>query len=386
MVPVRPATNPYAGVVLWSAAVSSASTISFARGAPSLDIIAADELRASADRALSSDPLGAFSYGTSAGYGPLREWIAEKHGVATEMVMATNGSMQADAFLFQHLVEPGDVVVIEAPTYDRTLLSLQERGAELLAIPLQPDGIDVEALAVALEGGARPKLAHIIPNFQNPGGYTLSLEKRRRLLELAARHDFVIFEDDPYIDIRFEGEGLPTMLSMDEAGKVVYASSFTKTVCPGVRVGYLVGPEDTIEAIKKIATNTYISPSMVSQAIVAEFCRSGAIEGSIATVKDALRERRDATVSALERDLPDAAFVAPEGGYFLWVELPEGTDVAALASAASERGVTIVKGTDFLIEGGENALRLAYSGVTPEEIDEGIGRLAEAYRAVATAA
>ncbi|MGI8440090.1 MAG: PLP-dependent aminotransferase family protein [Thermoleophilaceae bacterium] len=359
--------------------MSSPTPISFARGAPSLDIIAADELRACAERALSKDPLGAFSYGTSAGYGPLREWIAERHGVSSEKVVATNGSMQADAFLFQHLVAPGDVVVVEAPTYDRTLLSLRERGAELLAIPLQSDGIDVEALAVALEGGARPKLAHIIPNFQNPAGSTLSLEKRRRLLEMAERYAFVIFEDDPYVELRFEGEGLPTMLSMDEADTVVYASSFSKTVCPGIRVGYLVGPEQTIGAIKTMATNTYISPSMVSQAIVAEFCRSGAIDTSIATVKHALRERRDATAAALERDLPDAAFVAPEGGYFLWVELPEGTDAGALASAASERGVTVVKGTDFLIEGGESAVRLAYSGVTPEQIDEGVGRLAEAY-------
>jgi len=382
----RVATHPLAGVVLWCAAVPSPTPISFARGAPSLDIIAADELRASAERALSNDPLGVFSYGTSAGYGPLREWIAERHGVSTEKVMATNGSMQADALLFQHLVERGDVVVVEAPTYDRTLLSLRERGAELLSVPIQSDGIDVEALALALEGGARPKLVHIIPNFQNPAGATLSLEKRKRLLELAERHDFVLFEDDPYIDIRFEGEGLPTMLSMDEAGKVVYASSFTKTVCPGIRVGYLVGPEDTIGAIKTIATNTYISPSMVSQAIVADFCRSGAIEGSIATVKEALHERRDATVAALERDIPDAAFVAPEGGYFLWVELPEGTNVAGIASAASERGVTFQKGTDFLIEGGENALRLAYSGVTPEQIADGIERLAEAYRAVVGAA
>src|SRR5438477_259230 len=136
-----------------------------------------------------------------------------------------------------------------APTYDRTLLSLQKRGADILAIPLEEDGIDVDALARALEAGARPKLAHIIPTFQNPAGYTLSLDKRRRLLELAAQYDFVVFEDDPYVELRFVGERLPTMLSMDRADKVVYASSFSKTVCPGIRVGYLVGPEPVIAAI-----------------------------------------------------------------------------------------------------------------------------------------
>jgi 2-aminoadipate transaminase len=360
--------------------------ISFARGAPSLDIIAAEELAQCAERALRNDPGGAFAYGTAVGYQPLREWIAERQGVTVEQVVTTNGSMQADAFLFELMVEPGDLVVVEAPTYDRTLLSLRKLGAEILAIPLQPDGIDVEALATALEQGARPKLAHIIPNFQNPAGYTLSLDKRRRLLELAEQYDFVIFEDDPYVELRFAGDRLPTMLSMDTVGKVVYASSFSKTVCPGIRVGYLVGPAPVIAAVVKIATETYISPSMVAQAIVTEFCTSGAIEGSIETVKNALRERRDALATALERELPKARFVAPDGGYFLWVELPEGSDVDLLFENARDNGVVFVKGSDFLLEGGQNALRLAFSGVTPAEIDEGVVRLAEAYRGLADAA
>ena len=360
--------------------------ISFARGAPSLDIIAADELAQCAERALRADQAGAFAYGTAVGYPPLREWIAEKQSVAVGQVLTTNGSMQADAFLFELMVEPGDLVVVEAPTYDRTLLALQKLGAEVLAIPLEADGIDVGALATALEEGARPKLAHVIPNFQNPAGYTLSLDKRRRLLELAEQYDFVIFEDDPYVELRFEGDRLPTMLSMDRAAKVVYASSFSKTVCPGIRVGYLVGPEPVIAAVVRIATETYISPSMVSQAIVNEFCRSGAIETSIETVRRALRERRDALATALRRELPEATFVEPDGGYFLWVELPEGSDVDVLFENARDRGVVFVKGTDFLIEGGQNTLRIAYSGVTPAEIDEGVSRLAEAYRGLADAA
>jgi len=360
-------------------------TISFARGAPSLDIVATDELREAASAALGSDPAGAFAYGTSVGYPPLRRWIAEKHGVPVERVLVTNGSMQADAFLFEHLVEADDSVVVEAPTYDRTLLSLRSRGADVLPIPLEADGIDVDALEGALEAGARPRLAHVIPNFHNPAGCTLSLDKRQRLIGLAERFDFVLFEDDPYVDIRFEGADLPRMLDLEAGDRVVYASSFSKTVCPGIRVGYLVGPERHIEPITKLATNTYISPSMVAQSIVAEFCRSGAIEGSIATVKAALRERRDALCAALERELPEAHFVSPQGGYFLWVELPDGADVDRLQEAAAERGVAFVKGTDFLLEGGANALRLAYSGVTPGEIEDGVGRLAEAYRSLAPA-
>ena len=360
--------------------MTTATSISLARGAPSLDIIAVDDLRAAADRAFEKDPAGAFSYGTSAGYMPLVKWIAERQGVEPDQVLATNGSMQADAFLFQALVEPGDVVVVEAPTYDRTLLALRQMGAEVLAIPLEADGIDVAALEQALEGGARPKLAHVIPNFHNPAGCTLSLKKRERLIELAAQYDFVLFEDDPYVELRFAGEQLPTMLSMDENGKVVYASSFSKTVCPGIRVGYLAGPADLIGQTRKLATGTYISPSMVSQAIVAEFCESGALERSIETVKEALRERRDTLCRALEDELPEAEFVVPEGGYFLWIDLPEGTDVARIEELAGERGVAFIKGVDFLMEGGENSLRIAYSGVPADQIGEAVSRLAGAYR------
>jgi DNA-binding transcriptional MocR family regulator len=360
------------------------SPITFARGAPSLDIIPVDDLRQAAQAAFDADPKGTFSYGTAGGYGPLRDWIAERHGVDREQVLATNGSMQADAFLFQLKVRKGDTVVVEAPTYDRTLLALRELEADILMIPLEDDGIDVDALALTLEQGARPKLAHIIPNFQNPAGVTLSLDKRRRLIELATHYDFTIFEDDPYGELRFEGESLPTMLELDTENRVVYASSYSKTVCPGIRVGYLVGPKATIAAVEQRATATYISPNMVAQSIVAEFCRSGALDRSIEAVKVALHERRDATAAALERELPDARFTSPEGGYFLWVTLPEDADVDALAAAARDRGVIFVKGTDF--GGGLNTFRLAYSGVTPDEISEGIGRLAEAYRGLSVAA
>jgi 2-aminoadipate transaminase len=366
------------------AAVAELQNISLARGAPSLDIIAVEDLRLAADRAFERDPNAAFSYGTSAGHTALVAWIASKHGVVPEQVVATNGSMQADAFLFQQVVAPGDVVVVEAPTYDRTLLALRNLGAEILAIPLEPDGIDVEALSQALAAGARPKLAHVIPNFQNPAGCTLSLDKRRRLLELAEHYKFLIFEDDPYVELRFAGEELPTMLSL--GGRVVYASSFSKTVCPGIRVGYLVGSEDLIGDIRKLATQTYISPSMVSQAIVAEFCESGAVDRSIETVKHALRERRDATCAALEEELPEASFVVPEGGYFLWVDLPEGADVERLDAASRERGVTFVKGADFLLEGGGNSFRIAYSGVAPDLIREAVQRVASAWRELAGAA
>jgi DNA-binding transcriptional MocR family regulator len=173
------------------------------------------------------------------------------------------------------------------------------------------------------------------------------------------------------------------MLSLDgDGGHVVYASSFSKTVCPGIRVGYLVGPAPLIKEITTAATNTYISPDMVAQGIVYQFCVSGRIEQSVKTVSAALADRVAALTAALDEHLPDAKYNAPEGGYFMWVELPEGTDVAALEQAAAERDVVFVKGEDFVIEGATNQLRLAYSGVTPAQISEGIERLADAYRSL----
>jgi 2-aminoadipate transaminase len=359
--------------------------ISFARGAPSLDIVDVEGLKAAAQAAFTADPGGLTAYGTAVGYLPLRQWIADKHGVAPENVLVTNGSMQAAAFLFDALVNPGDAVVVELPTYDRTLLSLRDRGADVRMVELEPDGIDVAALERVLVAGARPKLAHIIPNFQNPAGHTLSLAKRERLLELAREYSFVVFEDDPYVELRFSGERLPTMVSMAPED-VVYASSFSKTVAPGIRVGYLVGPRQLIAEVEALATSAYISPNMVAQGIVNQFARSGALERSVETVKRALGERLDALASALERELPAARFVKPDGGYFMWVELPRGTDVDALFVAAVQRGVQFVKGSDFVLEGYDSSLRLAYSGVTPAEIEEGIARLAGAYREVTAAA
>jgi DNA-binding transcriptional MocR family regulator len=174
------------------------------------------------------------------------------------------------------------------------------------------------------------------------------------------------------------------MQSLD-GDTVVYASSFSKTVCPGIRVGYLVGSAEVISRVAALATGTYISPSMVSQAIVYEFCRSGALEQSIETVKAALRERARTLCEALRRELPDARFVEPQGGYFLWLDLPRGTDVDALFTAAARLGVQFVKGSDFVLDGAGSSLRLAYSGVTPAEIEDGVKRLAEAHAEVGSA-
>jgi DNA-binding transcriptional MocR family regulator len=360
----------------------SGDTISFARGAPSADILPVGAVREAAARALESDWERALSYGVGIGHPGLCEWVAERHGgIDTDQVMITNGSLEAGAMLFAHLLEPGARVVVEQPSYDRTLLLLRHLEVEFVPVPLEADGLDIGALEAALAQGPIT-LAHIIPNFHNPAGCTLSAGKRKRLVELAAEHDFWIFEDDPYRELPFEGEALPTMLSGDGAGHVIHASSFSKTVSPGVRVGYLAGPRDEIAKLAKRANETYISPNMLAESIVLELCRSGALDRNIESVKGALRERRDALVTALSEHLPEAEFVVPGGGYFLWLDLVEGTDTPELLAEAKKAGAPFVAGPDFMLSGGESSLRISFASVPPERIDEGISRIASALERV----
>jgi 2-aminoadipate transaminase len=353
-------------------------TISFARGAPSADILPTAAVRDAAAAALAEDWEKALSYGTGIGHPGLCHWVAERHGgLEDSQVMIANGSLEAGWMLFEHLLEPGDRVVVEQPTYDRTLLMLQRLGVDLVPVPLEDDGLDLGAFEAALEGGPI-KLAHVIPNFHNPAGCTLSAAKRVRLVELAAEHGFWIFEDDPYRELPFEGEALQTMLSIDRADRVVHASSFSKTVSPGVRVGYLAGPAEVIAKLAKRANETYISPNMLAESVVLELCRSGGLDENIAFVKRALRERRDALVEALRGRIAEAEFVVPGGGYFLWLDLAEGTDTPALLAEAKAEGVGFVAGPDFMIDGGTNSLRLSFASVPPERIDEGVARIASA--------
>jgi DNA-binding transcriptional MocR family regulator len=364
----------------------ASDTISFARGAPSADILPHEAVRDAAARALAEDWEKALSYGTGIGHPGLCEWVAERHGgLDASQVMIANGSLEAGAMLFEHLVGPGDRVVVEQPTYDRTLLLLQKLGVELVPVPLEADGLQLAALEKALAAGPI-KLAHVIPNAHNPAGCTLSAQKRARLVELAAEHGFWIFEDDPYRELPFEGEPLGTMLELDGAGRVIHASSFSKTVSPGVRVGYLAGPAEEIAKLAKRANETYISPNMLAESIVLDLCRSGALDENIAFVKRELKARCEALVSALREQIPEAEFVVPGGGYFLWLDLAEGTDTAALLAEAKADGVTFVAGRDFMIDGGGNSLRLSFAPVPADRAAEGVARIATALQRLRAAA
>ena len=347
--------------------------ISFARGIPAPECLPVEELADCARAALVRDGHTILSYGPSPGYGPLREWIAARHGVDASRVFVTNGSLQGLVFLSQRLA-PGRRVLVERPTYDRPLKILRELGAHVVGIDCDEDGLDPDALEAALAAGDKPAFLYLIPTFQNPSGRTLTLERRRRVVELAREHDLLVLEDDPYGLIRFEGEPLPSLFELSE-GTTAYSSSFSKTISPGLRVGWFVFPEALEKEIEAIATSTYITPVLLSQATVHEFVSRGNFEPNLERVTGLIGARRDAMLAAFERELPNVRITHPDGGYFLWAEI-DGVDATDLLARAEAAGVTFVKGTDF--DGGPDTLRLAYSFVSLDEIADGVARLAAA--------
>ena len=354
-------------------------TISLARGIPSPDCLPVEELADCAREALRRDGRTILSYGSTLGYEPLREWIGERHRVAPEQVVVTNGSLQAFHFVLSAL---GDGrVIVERPTYDRPRKILADEGREIGEIAVDDDGLDVAELE--REGPAA--LLYTIPTFQNPTGSTLSEERRRQLASLIRERGVSVLEDDPYGLVRFEGKPLPSLLELEGGEHVRYSSSFSKTVAPGLRVGYLIVPKALAAQLQPLAASTYITPGLVAQAALHEFLRRGVFESNLQRVCDLLRERRDAMLEALEQHFAGRArWSQPEGGYFIWLELPDELDAAELLVPASDAGVTFVPGVDF--GGASNTLRLAFSYVSAAEVAAGIGRLASSMASAAAPA
>jgi DNA-binding transcriptional MocR family regulator len=297
----------------------------------------------------------------------------------------TSGSLQGFVFLCEQLVHPGARVIVEAPTYDRPIKILRRLGAEIVGLPMDDDGLQVDALERALAEGEKPAFVYTIATFQTPSGRTLSSERRRRVAELAREHGVLVLEDDPYGLVRYEGEAPPTVFELEGGDNVAYASSFSKTVAPGVRVGYFVLPAELAAQIEALAVSTYISPPFLTQATVHEFIRRGNFEPNLERVNGLLKARRDAMLDGLDRHMPDgASWSRPEGGYFIWLDLP---DQAPSLEAAEAAGVTFVKGTDFFADGsGTKSMRLAFSFVSPDEIADGVERLAALLRGAPTTA
>ena len=349
------------------------NVISFARGIPAPECLPVAELADCAKSALERDGEVVLSYGSTLGYAPLREWLAERHSVEPERVLVTNGSLQAFHFVLDALGGRGRVLV-ERPTYDRPRKILAAAKIELGEIAVDEEGLDVDELERELDGPAASFL-YTIPTFQNPTGSTLSEQRRRRLAELVAERGLAVLEDDPYGLVRFEGDPLPSLFELEGGERVIYSSSFSKTIAPGLRVGYAIVPAALTGKLEELVASTYITPALLAQATVYEFLRRGLFEPNLERVSSLLEARRDAMVEALERELSHRArWNRPAGGYFLWLDLPDEVDASALLRRASEAGVTFVPGADF--GGAPSSARLAFSFVSPGEIDEGVRRLA----------
>jgi 2-aminoadipate transaminase len=354
--------------------------ISFARGAPAPELIPADTLADCAHEVARRDGAKVYAYGPGGGYAPLREWVAERHQVPVERVVLTVGGLQGFVFYAaEQLARRPGRVLVEAPSYDRPLKVLARDGVEIVALPMDDEGLDPDALDAELRSRAEsPSFLYTIPTFQNPSGRTLSPERRTRLVEIARVHELPVLEDDPYGLVRFEGVAPHSLLELEGGSLVTYTSSFSKTVAPGVRTGYFILPPNEAAAFEERAVSTYISPPFLPEAIVWEFVRRGEFEPNLDHVRNALRARRDAMLSALASSAPaDASWSTPEGGYFVWLELP-GVDTSDLAGRAEEDGVAFVAGSAFFPSGsrsGSSSARLAFSYETPDRIGEGIARL-----------
>ncbi len=356
------------------------NTINFTRGVPANESFPLLDLIDAASTILRTNGPAMLQYGPSPGFPPLRDWLAEWQHVRPDQVLTSNGSLQLIEFLCLHILEPGDVVFTESPTYDRTLSLLRRHGATVVGIAMEPDGPNIEALERALSAHV-PKFFYVIPDFQNPAGATCSGAKRRRLVELASRHGFLLVEDAPYRLLRYRGDDETTLYQL-APDHTLHMSSFTKLIAPGVRTGFMIGSAGLIAKLAKIAEDTYISPGYVAQGITYEWCRRGLLGPQLERLKQLYAPRLDACLAGLDTHLPEAEATRPDGGFFVSVTLPEGITTTTVRARAAERGLNLSDGLAFFPEGGgERFVRLPFCALSPADIDEGIRRLADSVTA-----
>lgn len=352
--------------------------ISFSGSYPASDLMPVDAFRRAMSRVLRERGPEVLSYGPPAGFVPLREAIAagmRKQGspATADDILVTNGSQQAIELVFRTFLDPGDPVVIEEPTYTGALSALASLGARLVSVPVDEQGIRTDLLAMALERH-RPRVLYVQPNFQNPTTRVLSLERRRELLDLAARHSCTVVEDEWAGDLRFEGEDLPSLHALDGGRRVVHLSTFSKKLLPGLRVGWATAPAPVLERLLVLKQIEDHGTSLLVQAALHAFLEDGGLEEHLDRVRVAYRERREAMLGALDAYAPEAVtWTRPEGGLFLWVTLPENVDGGDIFGAARERGVLFSRGELFHPDGGgRNTMRLTFSSAEPEAIRAGI--------------
>jgi 2-aminoadipate transaminase len=365
--------------------------ISFAGGLPAPEVFPIAEIEAATHRVLAEHGPQALQYSATEGVLPLRELLVRhmaRYGieVTPANVVVTTGSQQALDLIGKLFINSGDRILTEEPTYLGAIQAFTAYQAQYLTVPIDDDGLCLDRLEEALRGG--PKFLYVRPNFQNPAGVTLSLERRRRLVELASRYGAPIVEDDPYGQLRYEGDHLPPLVKLDAehhgagngkpfTGGVIYLGTLSKTLAPGLRIGWVVAPEEVAARLVQMKQGADLHSSTFCQMVAYETARGGFLDTHVRHIRRVYRERRDAMLAALERHSPDGVrWTHPQGGLFLWVTLPKGQDSAELLREALKEKVAFVPGHSFHpLGGGANTMRLNFSYCPPAAIEEGIRRL-----------
>ena len=369
--------------------IANADAVSLSFGFPFAASFPTARLEESVSGVLREEAASALQYGGGEYAARLESFVFDREvarGIDPDAagVTITNGATHAIDSICRTVLSPGDVVVVEEPTFMGVLSVFRNFGVELVGAPVDGEGLDVDALAETLadrreRGRPAPTMVYTIPNFQNPTGTTLSRGRRERLLELADEYDFVVLEDDAYGDLRFDGEAETPLGALDEAGRVVRVGTFAKTIAPGVRLGWLCAHQSVVDAVDAVAAG---GSATFTRSVVGYYCDRGYFDESLPELRSAYARRRDRLLDRLAERMPDGTtWTEPDGGFFVWLELPEGIDTDAMLEPAIEAGVTYLPGSMFYRdEAGANACRLSFSYASPEEIDEGIDALARTVR------
>ena len=373
--------------------------ISFAGGLPAPDVFPVEDFNAACQRVLQENGPQALQYGTTEGYTPLREMIARhtnRYGIniAPDNILITSGSQQALDLIGKVFINRGDRILVEDPTYLGALQAWNAYGAEYVTVPMDEDGMITDALEAALRSG--PKFIYVLPNFQNPTGVTLSLERRKKLVELADRYGVPIIEDDPYGQLRYEGEHLPSVVTLDNEfrrngdahyrGNVIYLSTFSKTLAPGLRLAWVVAPSEVIRKLVQAKQGADLHTSTFAQMVTYEVAHGGFLDRHIWLIRRVYGERRNLMLEAMDEFFPsEVTWTRPKGGLFLWGTMPETLQSAEVLKRAIEQNVAFVPGAPFYaLGGGTNTMRINFSYATPEKMLIGIERLGKVLREMVT--
>lgn len=349
--------------------------ISFTRGVPDPETFPVDQLVICAEEALYREGKKILQYGGAAGYLPLREWIASQAGVEVNRILMGQGSLQLLDHILRLLVKSGDGVLIEQPTYDRTLTLMRRAGANVRPIDLTEDGIRIEQLETELLHGKRPLLFYLIPDFQNPTGNVMSLIKRQQLMELAEKYSFLVVEDAPYRMLRYRGDELPSLFELNPL-RVLQLSSLSKLISPGLRVGYAILPPELATPLTKFAEDTYINPPYLNQAMVFQFIQKGWLNSHLIEIKKTYSSRLDCMLTALNNTLSEkGTWVSTPGGFFVGFMVNNSPGMDWLINAAKEQFIQLTDGRGFFVHGGENFIRLPFCALNHDQIRKGIDRL-----------